>query len=50
MTDDEIREKARKFLEEVLEPFFANSDKKCPVCGRDNCINNDRCIGCGCQF
>jgi hypothetical protein len=47
-TEEEIREMARKFFEKHFPS--EEWEKHCEVCNACNCINNEYCIKCGCQF
>jgi hypothetical protein len=45
-SQEEIRQQARDFCDKWLPKW----EKYCDVCKGCNCINNDSCIHCGCQF
>lgn len=46
ITEEEIRKQAQEFVSKM----FPKCEKHCEVCGSCNCINNDSCIKCNCQF
>lgn len=51
---DLVNEKIETLLKAAAKEFVDSLNlfqyKECPVCKASNCIHNDSCIQCNCQF
>ena len=47
---DFIRKEIIKQAEEFVRKWMPTFEKSCKICGASNCINNETCIKCKCQF
>lgn len=47
LTDDPAEKAALEVIEMFILPLMEIGERKCDLCGSDNCVHNETCIKCG---